>query len=293
MGMMDIFLRSKKSPDQLAEIEAKIAAVEAELRQHNVRLPGEIIAKLQGDPNAAARVEATKAAIADLERQSQDLRAAAGALRAKIIAAEAAEHRSAVEARPKNVAELRREYMHAVNSAYDHARGLAVSLRAISRAAEGLSAEMDSAPVRRFLALDGRMKRFQSGVARLFAINPERALTVSNSLLGIPSYEVGARSHLTVIDHEEQGLDDLVPIFENQAAAEAARDRLAARGQKLVDIGLPGGVFILTPIEDCFATHDEAQRQAAASATRGTPKAIIAHEGAWVLVDARFAVNAG
>ena len=135
----------------------------------------------------------------------------------------------------------------------------------------------------------------QSGIARLFAIDPNRALEPGNSLIGMVSREVGERSHWTPMQHEETGLDDLAPFFASQAEAEAeaARDRLAARMTKTVVLPLAGGCFTLAREEALFGDRATADQAAAAAARRGRSAAIVGHAAGFVLVPERVADGAG
>jgi hypothetical protein len=288
----DIF-RSSKSPARLGELEAKIGAAVAEREQHVSRRPGEIVAKLTGDPAAASRVEAIDQAVAGIDARLRDLREAADELRRRIATDEAAARQREAEARPKRIAAARGEYLASVAQMTAHARGMAAELKAMSVHADALAAEIGDEPTLRFLSFVARMHRVQSGLAHFFAINPDRALEPPNSLLGMMSGEKGSKSRWSPMQHEVTGLDDLAPFFDSEADAEAARDRLASRQTKVVVLPLPGGCFTLAREEAVFGDRAAADRAAAAAARRGRPAAIVGHKGGFVLVPEGVADGAG
>ena len=250
MAMLDL-LRSKKPTAQLAEIEAAIRAAEGELAQHNTRRPAEVTARMTGDPNDAARVQAIDDATVELDRRLRDLRAVEGEIRRRVDTEKATARQREIEGRPRNAAELRHDYLAQVQQVDEHAKGLAVAIRGLSRTAEKLAAELDDDGARRFLEPISRLHRFQSAIARSFAIDPTRSLTSANSLLGIPSHEIGPRVHWSAIDHEQAGLDDLCPYFTDPEEAAAAKERLKARNTIVAVIPLPG----------CFALVREERRR--------------------------------
>lgn len=283
------FLRGATPAARLAEIEAASATAAAERAQHLERRPAEVVAKLTGgDPDAATRVELIDQAVAALDARLHDLRDAAQELRRRIAADEAAARKRAIEARPKRIAELRRQYMAEVEQISAHAEGMAAALLALSKRADALAAEVGDENAARFLAFGPRLHRMQSGLARLFVIDPKKSLVPGNSLIGMVSHEVGARSHWTTLEQERTGLDDLAPFFDSQAEAAAARDRLAARGSKVIVLPLPGGCFTLVSAESVFGDRTAADKAARTAATRGKPVAIVGYEGGFVLIPERF-----
>ena len=287
------FFRHSTPAARLAEIETAIGAAKAERDQHIARRPAEVVAKLTGDPGAAARVSAIDEAVGGLNARLHDLGDAAGELRRRIADDAAKARQREAEARPKRIATHRRDYLAAVAQMHAHAAAMAAELQAISTHADALAFEIGDEATRRFLSFAPRLHRMQSGIARLFAIDPNRALEPNNSLIGMVSREVGERSHMTPMQHEETGLDDLAPFFASQAEAEAARDRLAARMTKTVVLPLAGGCFTLAREEALFGDRTTADQAAAAAARRGRPAAIVGHEGGFVLVPERVADGAG
>ncbi len=284
------FFRNTKPAARLAEIEAAIGAAEAERAQHNARRPIEIVGKLTGDADAAARVEAIDQALVSLDARLRDLRDGAGELRRRMAVDEEAARQREAEARPKRIAELRRAYMADVQAVTSHAEGMAAALKATSQHADALKAELgdEIALSPRFLDFGPRMRRLQSGIARLFQIDPARSLDATNSLIGIASGERGDRFFWLPTDHEQTGLDDIVPFFDSQTEAEASRDRLAARNTKVIVLPLPGGCYMLVREDQVFGDRAAAEQAARAAATRGKELAIIAHDGGFVAVGARF-----
>jgi hypothetical protein len=284
------FLRGPTPAAQLVEIEAAIRPAETELAQHRSRRPAEVLAKMGGDPDAAARVDAIDEAIVALEARVRDLRDAEGEVRRRIAAEEAATRRRVAEARPRAIARLRRERIRRIQQFSDAMETAAAALRAIDGNGQELAAELDTEPARRFLNFLAFSARARSSAARAFAIDPDASLRPENSLLGLACYEHGDRAYLSVQKHEEPGLDDLVAFFDDQAEAEAARDRLAKRAAPVIVVPLAGGgVWTLVPIDRAFADRDTAEKAARATQARSGSMAIVAYEGGFVLVPERFA----
>jgi hypothetical protein len=285
------FLRGPTPAAQLVEIEAAIRPAETELAQHRSRRPAEVLAKMAGDPDAAARVDAIDEAIATLEARVRDLRDAEGEVRRRIAAEEAAARRRVAEARPKTIARLRRERIRRIQQFTDAMETAAAAMQAVAGNSAELADALDSEPARRFLSFHAFCVRARSATARAFAIDPTRGLSPDNSLLGIASYEHGERSHWTAAQHEEPGLDDLVPFFDDQAEAEAARDRLAERKAPVIVVPLAGDVWTLVPIDNAYADQAAAGKAVRDAQARGRSMAILAHAGGFVLLPDRFAAG--
>jgi hypothetical protein len=283
------FLRGPTPAAQLVEIEAAIRPAETELAQHRSRRPAEVLAKMAGDPDAAARVDAIDAAIATLEARVRDLRDAEGEVRRRIATEQAAARRREAEARPKTIARLRRERMRRIQQFTDSMESAAAAMQAVAGNSAELAEALDSEPARRFLSFHAFCVRARSATARAFAIDPTRSLSPDNSLLGIASYEHGERSHWTAAQHEEPGLDDLAPFFDDRSEAEAARDRLVARKAPVIVVPLAGDVWTLVTPENAYADQEAAEKAARAALARGLSMAILGHESGFVLVPDRFA----
>lgn len=326
---MKSFLRSPKPEQQLAEIEAAIAAAQIEREQHQARRPDEIVAKMKGESDAAARVEAIDQRTNALDAQLRDLADAKVAVQRKIADEQAARHKREVEARPVRVAELRRQRLALVWELDERMRTAAAAMEALEVNGKELADVLDDQAARNFLHPGAFRERAANAFGRAFAIDPRRQLTALNNRLGIASHAIGGRAHWSIDEWEVQGLDTLALFFTGRAEAEAARDRLAARAtaqrkialeelrhrdharmtknspvtdemierekqlegpaDTMTIVPLAGGVFTLVPVENLFG-----ERGGAAAAAKGcrAPMAIIAHEGGFALVPERFAGEA-
>src|SRR5579863_1895996 len=282
------FFRSSKPAERLVEIETSIRAAEAERADHLARRPAEIVAKMTGDENAATRVKAIDQALAALDVRLRDLREAAGEIHRRSAADEAAARQREAEARPKRIAELRRERLALMQTVTEAMANAAAAMKATQANADALAAELDDPTAGRFLEAQAFRQRVKSAFARVFAIDPSKPLSEGNSLLGIRSGEVGERSHWTAAQHEETGLDDLAPFFLDAEEAEAAKGRLAARGSRVIAVPLAGGVWTLVAAHQVFGERAAADSAARADAARRRPSAVIPHAGGFVLLQQRF-----
>jgi hypothetical protein len=282
------FFKSAKPAARLDEIEAAIKAAEGERADHLAHRPGEVVAKMTGNGNAAARVDAIDQAIAIVDARLRDLREAAGEIRRRAAADAAAARKAEAEARPRRIAELRRERLELMQTVTVAMANAAAALRATQANADALVAELGPETTGRFLSFRAFQERAQSAFSRAFAIDPNKPLTDGNSLLGLASREVGARAHWTAAQHETSGMDDLAPFFLDEGEAEAARDRLAARRRRAIVVPLAGGVWTLIPAERVFGDQAAADQAARADAARQRPTAVIRHQSGWALVPLRF-----
>jgi len=287
------FLRGGTPAAKLIEIQAGIEAAVAERAQHQGRRAAEIVAAMDGDPDAARRVEAIDQAVAALDAKLRDLRDAQAELRRRVAAAEDAARKAEAEARPMRIAELRRERLALMQTVTEAMETAAAAMKATQANADALAAELGDEAARRFLSFGAFRMRVQSAFARVFAIDPNGQLSAKNSLLGIASGEVGARSHWSATEHELQGMDHLVRFFVDAAGAEAAKERLAARGDRTIVLPLAGGAYTLVRAEHAFGDRASADEAARDAAMRGKPPlAVVEHAGGYVAVAARFAGEA-
>jgi hypothetical protein len=246
---------------------------------------------MQGDQDAAQRRDMTRQQLAALDERLAELRAAAIAARQRIAADAAAARQREAEARPRRIAELRRERLALADQAIRHMQTAAEAVTALAKNAENLSAELDDDGARRFLAFHAFRTRAQGAFARAFAIDPTGQLTPQNNLLGFGSAYIGAKAHWTIAQHEHEGLDNLAPYFDTEADAAAAQERLAAQGTKTLVTALPGGCWTVVPIDLAYGDRATASATADRLAARGKRFAALPYGdgGGFVLVPERFA----
>lgn len=283
------FLTGATPAARLAEIEAEIAARQAERDQLAESRPGLVLAAMNGDAEASARVRHIDGEVAALDARLRDLRDAAGQSR-RIIAteAQAARRREAAE-RPKRAAQLVRQRKQDSQEVHRHAKVLAEKIKAMKENAEELAAVLDSEGARRSFGFGVFTGRVRSALANLFWIDESRPLTADNNLLQLKSDWVGARAWMSLAQFEEELCDDLAPYHDNQADAEAAQARLKARNTPTLIVPIAGGCFTLVPEAHAFGARAPAEAWAAGLARSGKPHVVLAHEGGFVLVPERFA----
>jgi len=281
-------LRPLTPGEQAAELESQIATAEANLCELAERKSAAVVAKLQRDPEGAARGEQIDAEIAETEARLQTLRQRHGALRQGIVDNRASARRKAAEATPLRIAELHRERAQLAETLTTAAHTLAVSFRAITVNGATLSELLDDQASRNFLSVGAFHRRAANAFAQAFAIDPNAPLTSINSMFGLRSNTVGARVHWTLAQWEQPGLDDLAPFYATEAEAEAARERLERRDSSTVAVPLHGA-YTLARFEHVFGDEASARRAAARAAE---PTAVVAHDGGFVLIPRRFAGEA-
>lgn len=274
---------------RLAEIETRIAAHQAERDQLAESRPRFVLASMDGDSDAGARVQHIDREVAALDGLLRDLREAKGQVQ-RVIAteAEAARRREAAE-RPKTVARLVRERRQASAEIQQHAKVLAEKIMALKDNAVELAAVLDSEHARRSFGFGAFTHRVRSALAHLFWIDLTRPLIPENNLLQLKTDWTGARAWMTLPQFEDELCDDLARYFDEKAEAEAAQARLAARNTRVLIHPLPGGCFTLVPVENAFGERAGAEAAVAAHAQAGRRTVIRAHEGGFVLVPERFA----
>jgi hypothetical protein len=279
-------LRPATPTEQLAELQAEIAAAEAALRQFGDRKVAAVEAKLKREPEAAERLQEIQEQIATADGRLSTLRQRHSQLQAKIDADRAADRKRAAEATPRRLAGLHREHMALAETLTTAAATFSTAFRAIAvNNAEMCELMADQQQVRNFLSVGAFHARARNAFALAFAIDPRQPLIASNSLFGLASGAVGEQSRWTLAEWEQPGLDDLVPFFVSEADAEAAHQRLEVRGCQTIVVPVHEA-FTLVPFERVFGDEASARRAAARSAT---PMTVIAHDGGYVLLPAHFA----
>jgi len=261
----------------------KITSLQTEHDQLTDRRPALVVEKLKGDPDAATRLAALDEQLAAIDAELRNLRHEAGNLQPAVANAQAKARMAEVEGRPLRIAELRRDREARALEATTKMADAASALRALVGIGDDLALELGTETARRFLSFEAVRARFQSAVAREFAVNAALPLTRGNSILGIESAVVGERAHWTFLRHEEVGQDDLYPFFLNEPEALAAKGRLAARQTPTIVVAFRG-CFILVPIDRVFGNRETAER-----AANGRALTIVAHQDGYVLLPERIA----
>ena len=276
-------LRPPTAGEQLAALAPMIADTEAELRQLGERKSAAIAADMRREPEAAAALERIEEQIGDATGRLDELRRRQVGLQQSIGADRAADHRRAAEAKPLRLAELHHERIALAQTVTDAAHTLVAALRGMDANGAAQVALLGEQSAR-FLSTPAFRWRSNNALARAFAINPNAPLTAANSLFGVASEAMGAQALWTLVEWEQQGLDDLVPFFATEAEAEAAQQRLERRGTRTIVVPLHGA-FTLVPHEHVFGDEASARRVAMRSPV---PMAVVAHERGFALLSARF-----
>ncbi|MGH7110753.1 MAG: hypothetical protein ACREFK_10020 [Stellaceae bacterium] len=283
------FLAGRTPAAQLAEIEAEIAARQAERDQLAESRPRFVLVQMQGDGEAGERVQFLNRQVAALDARLRDLREAAGqAQRVIATEAEATRRREAAE-RPKRIAQLVKQRMHDSEEIYRRAKGLAEKIMAMKENAQELAVLLDSEHAARSFGFGGFTGRVRSALAHLFWIDPTKPLTPENNLLQLRTDWVGARAWMTLAQFEQELCDDLAAYFDDRAEAEAAQARLAGRHAPTLIVPIAGGCFTLVRVEHAFGDRAGAEAAAPAAEAGGKRHVVIAHDGGFVLVPERFA----
>jgi len=277
-------LRPPTPGEQLAELEIEIAGLETELGRLNVQRSAAAEAVLKREPEADDRLQEIAEEIETAVGRMSVLRDRRAQLQQHIAGERAADAQRAAEAKPARFAELHRERVAHAERLTQAARTLAAAVRAIDANGATLAELLDDQGARNFLSVPALRRRAANALAREFAINPNATLTVGNSMFGIASDAVGAASHWTLTQWEQQGLDDLVPFFATEVEAEEGRRRLELRATPTVVVPLHGA-FTLVRFEQVFGDQASATRAAMRSTT---PMAVVPHGPGFVLLPARF-----
>jgi len=277
-------LRGVAPEEQLAALEAELATADAALGRLRQQKTAAVAAKLRKEDGAVTRLRAVEQEITAASDRSQKLRGRHAKLRQAHDQAreDAAQHEASTT--PRRVAELAENRTALAETATAAAHSLADALRHLAANGEELAELIGCQGVNGFLSDAAFRRRFQDALARPFAIDATRPLTATNSLLGIPSHAVGHRSHLTISEVELQGLDDLCAVRLTESSAEAARQRLEARGDRRIVVPI-AGVFVLIPFEHIFGDQVAAER---AARRAQMPMAVVPFEDGWIVVARQY-----
>jgi len=282
-------LRPPTSGEQLVELAAKIAATEGELAQLKQQRTSALEAKIKLEPEAAERVAEIDERLGEAEGRLSTLRQRQGQLQGHVAEHRAADRRQTAAGRPLRLAELRQEHAALAAEITNAARVLAAAFKAMEDNNQAIAAQLDDQNGHRFFSAAAFRWRAMNSLARAFAIDPTKPLTIANSLFGLASDAIGPQAQWGLDRWEEEGLDDLAPYFTSEAEAEAGRDRLQRRNCPTIIVKLGGELWTLVRHEHVFG--DEARaRHAAARST--TPMAVVAHGDGFVLVPQRFSGEA-
>jgi hypothetical protein len=218
------------------------------------------------------------------------LRHAEGACAAAVAVEEAERRQAEADERPGRIARARDDVLTAADKLVGAAEALRRALDASIAAKVALADLVDDAQLRR--ANQVAHQQAISAIAPIFDVptpNGSGSGGVYN-LLGLRSIWVGPRAHLSLRQLDEELLDDTAAIFATEAAAEAARQRLAARNTPTIIVPLGGsGCWGLVRHDDLFAERAEAERAVAAAARGGRKLAVVAHPPGFVVRPAHLA----